>query len=572
MKKQWHIARPDFEAAQTVCRESGCHPVISAILARRGLLSKQEIESFLNPSLDQIRSHALLADLPRAVHRIAKAILHHEPILVFGDYDVDGVTSTALLYDFLKSAGAHVSYYIPDRISEGYGMNETQIVKVAIPRGIRLIVTADCGSGSHKAIDLANESGIDVIVTDHHRLSDQLPDALAVINPRRNDCPSNSSYLAGVGVAFCLLIGIRRHLREINFWNIQSQPNLKEYCDLVALGTISDIVPMIKENRVITRSGIDVINDNPRPGIKALQSVSGILKPQIDSDDIAFRIGPRINAAGRMAHAEMGVELLLTKDSARAAQLAEKFNSLNAMRQKEESLILNQIIKFLKDEPHLLEKKTLVLRSQDLHEGVLGIVASRLMEKFYRPVILVSFRDGIGKGSGRSIPGINIYDALSACSGYLENFGGHPMAAGIQIKPEQYLSFKNAFEEAVEHLSKNIQSFPSLEIDHELNFDMITENLIDEINAMQPFGPQNPEPVFYSKYIEIVFSKIIGNRHLKLTVKQKKSPSSPVFPAIWFNADQELASRKYAKEIAYRLRRNHWNNGQGIQLLIEDIR
>jgi single-stranded-DNA-specific exonuclease len=295
------------------------------------------------------------------------------------------------------------------------------------------------------------------------------------------------------------------------------------------------------------------------------------MKPHIDSDDVAFRIGPRINAAGRMAHAELGVELLLTKDSGRAAQLAEKFNSLNTMRQKEESLILNQIIKFIKDEPQVLEKKTLVLRSHDLHEGVLGIVASRLMEKFFRPVILISFRDGIGKGSGRSIPGVNIYDALSACSGYLENYGGHPMAAGIQIKPEQYVHFKNAFEETVARLSKNIQSVPSLEIDYELNFDMITENLIDELNAMQPFGPQNPEPVFYSKYIEIVFSKIIGNRHLKLTVKQKNSPTSPVFPAIWFNADQELASKKYVKEIAYKLRRNYWNNVQSIQLLIEDI-
>jgi single-stranded-DNA-specific exonuclease len=573
MKKRWIISRPDFEGAQQICREAGCHPVVAAILAKRGVKSKKDTIEFLNPSFDQFRSFNKLIDLPQAVNRIAKAIIHRENILVFGDYDVDGVTSTAILYDFLKNAGAQVSYYIPDRMSEGYGLIEKQIENIALPRDVHLIITADCGSGSYDAIARAKACGIDVIVTDHHRISYPLPDALAIVNPQRQDCPSGSKCFAGVGVVFCLVICLRKHLRDIKFWNFHSQPNLKEYCDLVALGTISDIVPMIRENRIITKTGIDVINKNPRPGIKALLETAGISKPYIDDDYIAYRIGPRINAAGRMDHAEFGVELLLTKDNDRATQLAEKLNALNSLRQKEEVYIFNQIEKFLKDEPSALEKKALVLSGHDLHEGVLGIVASRLIEKFYRPVILISFKKGIGKGSGRSIPGINIFDALAACSKYLDNFGGHPMAAGIQIKSEQYAQFKDAFERTVAILSKKVEPGPSLEIDYELNFDKITENLIDGLNSLQPFGPQNPEPVFYSKHIEITFSKIIGSRHLRLMVKQKNNATpSTSFTAVWFNADEDLSERRYIKEIAYRLRKNYWNGSQSIQLVIEDIR
>jgi single-stranded-DNA-specific exonuclease len=573
MKKRWIMNQPNFSDTQNISRDAGCHPVIATILGKRGMVSKKEIAEFLSPSLDQIRSYNTLIDLPKAVHRIAEAIIQHERIMVFGDYDVDGITSTVLLYDFLKNAGAQVSYYIPDRISEGYGLNKKQIEKIAIPRGIHLILTADCGSGSYDAIDYANEAGIDVIVTDHHRISDTLPDALATINPKRCDCPSDLGLLAGVGVAFCLIVSLRKHLREIYFWDQKSQPNLKEYCDLVALGTISDIVPMIKENRILTKNGIDVINDKPRPGIKALIDIAGIKKPYIDSDDIAYRIGPRINAAGRMDHAELGVELLLTKDMDIAVQVAEKLNSLNAMRQKEETLIVNHINKFLKDEPGTLEKRALIISSHDLHEGVLGIVASRLMEKYHRPTIIISFKEGVGKGSCRSIPGINLYDALEACSGYLEKYGGHSMAAGIQIKSEKYVLFKNAFEETIAGMTENTATEPCLEIDYELNFDMITDRLVDELSALQPYGPQNPEPIFASKHIEIVFSKIIGQNHRKIMIKQRNSSiASPVLSAMWFHADHDHLNKKYFKEMAYKLRKNYWNGNHSIQLIIEDIR
>jgi single-stranded-DNA-specific exonuclease len=573
MNKQWIISRHNVSAIQDICREIGCHPAVAALLAKRGIVSTKEIAEFFNPSLNQIRSYNILIDLPKAVHRIAQAIIRNENIMVFGDYDVDGVTSTALLYDFLTKTNARVSYYIPDRITEGYGLNKSQIEKIAVPGGIDLILTADCGSGSYEAIDCANEAGIDVIVTDHHRISVNIPEAFATINPRRHDCPSNLGYLAGVGVSFCLIVSLRKHLRDILYWDQKSQPNLKEYCDLVALGTISDIVPMIKENRIFTKNGIDIINYKPRPGIKALMDIAGIKKPYIDYDDIAYRIGPRINAAGRMDHARLGVELLLAKDMDKVTQVAEKLNSLNAMRQKEEGLIIAQIEKYLQDEPKELEKKSLILSSHDLHEGVLGIVASRLMEKYYRPVILISFKEGLGKGSGRSIPGINIYDALETCSGHLLNYGGHSMAAGIQIKSGQYMQFKNAFEQTVAILSENVAPGPILEIDYELNFDMITDKMVNELNSLQPFGPQNPEPVFLTKHIEIVYSKILGRNHRKIMIKQRNSSTtSQIFSAIWFNADQGLFNKKFIKEIAYKLRKNYWNGGHSIQLIIEGIR
>jgi single-stranded-DNA-specific exonuclease len=274
-----------------------------------------------------------------------------------------------------------------------------------------------------------------------------------------------------------------------------------------------------------------------------------------------------------MAHANLGVELLLTKDVEKASQLAEKLNSLNAMRQKEENVIIDQIEKYLKEEPRHREKKTLILSRDDLHEGVLGIVASRLVEKLYRPVILISFKNELGKGSGRSIPGINMVEALEACSDYLENYGGHPMAAGIQLKAEKYIHFKNAFEQTVARMSINLPTEPSLEIDYELNFDMISAALIDEINSLQPFGPQNPEPLFVSKNIDVVFSKIIGHHHRRLMIKQRsKTTVSPALPAVWFNADQDIYDKKYFKEIAYRLRKNYWNGKQNIQVIIEDTR
>jgi single-stranded-DNA-specific exonuclease len=573
MQKRWKLLKSDLETVRNISKQFGCHPAIATILANRGIISKTAVNAFLHPLLNQIRSYDKFIDMEKAACRIADAIIHNEKILIFGDYDVDGITSTAILFDFLQTAGARISYYIPHRIAEGYGLNKRHITGIAKPDGIGLIITVDCGSSSHEAVTCANESGIDVIITDHHAIPIDAPKAYAIINPHRQDCPSNSKFLAGVGVVFYLIICIRKHLRDHNHWNAAVQPNLKDYCDLVALGTIADIVPMVRENRIFTKIGLEILNSNPRPGIKALIQISGINKPYIDTEDIAYRIGPRLNSAGRMEHANLGVELILSKDYDKAYPIVEILNNLNSMRQKEENLILSQIDKFLKEEPKHLEGKTLVLCSEALHEGVIGIIASKLSEKFYRPVLLISFKDGIGKGSGRSIPGINLYDAVSACAGLLENFGGHPMAAGIRISQNNYILFKNAFEKTVVEMIGNAELEPFLEIDCELNFDMISDKLIDELNSLQPFGPQNAEPIFLSRNIEVAFSKTIGYHHQRMVLKQKThSVSSRSFPAIWFNADIKLQNKRYFKEIAYKLRMNYWNGTQNTQIVIEDIR
>ncbi|RJP95155.1 MAG: single-stranded-DNA-specific exonuclease RecJ [Desulfobacteraceae bacterium] len=569
MNKAMEIQRPDPTAIRRICDRASCHPIIATLLVNRGITSPEAIAAFLNPSLSQIQSFESLIDMDKAVDRIVHAILNREKILVFGDYDVDGITSTTILYEFLTATGADVMSYIPHRMDEGYGLNRLQIENTAIPGGFQLIITIDCGSASHDAIALAAQSGIDVIVTDHHTIYDSPPKAFAIINPQRTDCPSGSGYLAGVGVAFCLLISLRKHLRGIHFWENGSEPNLKNYCDLVALGTIADIVPLIHENRILTKAGLEVINSTPRPGLAALIDICGINKPVIDAEDVAFRIAPRLNATGRMNHAHLAVKLLCTPDADEAFTIAKSMHAMNAERQEVEQKIFQFINQYFTHEPENLNKSAIVLGKQGWHQGVLGIVASRLVEAFYRPVILMSFDGDIGKGSGRSIPGINLYDALCRCSEYLDGFGGHPMAAGIKIHKKNLTAFQQKFEKTIEEMGSAKELTPKLSIDCLLDFDMITDRLIDEIASLQPFGQSNPEPVFAADQVDVVFSKMIGTHHRRLSIKQRHSRTSNTLNAIWFNVAGEDQHQKYYDRLAFKLRWNYWNGKKEIQALIE---
>jgi single-stranded-DNA-specific exonuclease len=569
MIKQMEILSPNKTTVQKIQKQTGFHPITAHILANRGISSKKSITDFFNPSFDQIRSFETLIDMDKAVERITHAILKNEKILVFGDYDVDGITSTTLLYEFLTTAEADVTYYIPHRIEEGYGLNVYQIEQIVIPGGFNLVITIDCGSTSHDAIDYANQSGIDIVITDHHTISDFVPKAVAVVNPKRHDCPSGSSYLAGVGVAFCLLIRLRKHLREIDFWKNKPEPNLKALCDLVALGTIADIVPLIHENRIMTKAGLEVINTCPRPGLDALIKLSGINKSTVNAEDIAFRLSPRLNASGRMDHAQLAVQLLHTKDIDEAFTIAKTLNALNTQRQEIEQKIFHHILMYFNEKPELMDKRTVVLGKQDWHEGVLGIVASKLVEKFYRPVILISFKENVGKGSARSIPGINLYDALCQCSEYLEGFGGHPMAAGLSIKKENLNPFQSQFEKIIKSMTSRLVLRPKLCIDCRLDFDMISDRLMDELSMLQPFGQDNPEPLFCTEKVDVTFSKIIGKNHRKLILKQRNSKTNKTVNAIWFNVDGENLNKKYFETIAFKLHWNHWNGKKSIQAIVE---
>jgi single-stranded-DNA-specific exonuclease len=572
MKKEWHLLQPDAEMTKTLSARLHCHPVTAAVLINRNLTSAKTASNFLSPSLHRVRSPFELKDMDLAVSRIYRAIVKNEKILIFGDYDVDGITATAVLLDFLRTIGADVSYYIPHRIKEGYSLQTRHIVNHVLPNQIRLVITTDCGTGSHEAIAAAGIAGIDVIVTDHHKVSEKIPPATAVLNPKRPDCPSGMESLAGVGVAFALIIALRKYLRDQNFWRGRPEPNLKNFCDLVALGTIGDIVPLVDENRIFSKAGLDIINTEARPGIKALCEVAGISRQPTHAEDVSFRLVPRLNAAGRMDHASLALQLLTTDNLTTARQLAQSLDGFNNQRRELEQAILEDILEDYRQQPDHLRNQTLVKWHPGWHQGVIGIVASRIVETYYRPAILIAVAGKLAKGSARSIPGLDLYKALESCRHCLEDFGGHSMAAGLTIKTEKLLEFQRSFENAVTRMSLLDKRIPRLAIDTLLHFDDISESLIDEIESLSPFGTANPEPVFMAQNIEVVSSKIAGSNHRRMMLVQDGQSSGKPVPAIRFNAKDNLLNATTFTRIAFRLRWNRWNDNKTIQLIIEDAK
>ncbi len=572
MEKNLKILKPDPKAIRELYRSLGCHPVTAAVLVNRNLVCIEDVKRFLSPSFKHLRAPDSIVDMHPAIYRIAQAIYRKEPILVFGDYDVDGITSTVLLYEFLKLTGAKVSYYIPHRIEEGYSLKPEQIKNIAdSSSGIRLIITVDCGSNSHEAIQAARKAGIDVIVTDHHQVGKNLPDAIAIVNPKRGDCQSGLDHLAGVGVVFYLIISLRKYLREKGFWRNRTEPNLKQMCDLVALGTIADIVPLKDENRVFVKTGLEIIQAGTRLGIKSLAKASGFFKQVLDSEDIAFRLAPRLNAAGRIEHAEWAAKLLMTDQEDRATELSDFLNELNIQRQEFEQNTFEDILNRIHLNPDLLCKKALVMESSHWHEGILGIVASRLAERFFKPTILITVRDGFGKGSCRSIRGFDLYPGLCRCSGLLEDFGGHSMAAGIKIKTANIDSFKESFDNIVSAYLQKENPVPELTIDCELSFDDINEHFIDEIESLKPFGSENPEPVFLAQNIAVSDPKIVGQNHRRMLLSQPGGLTQKKFNAIHFNVDSNQPAEGILKFVAFRLKWNRWNGNKTAQIIIEEI-
>ena len=569
MNTHWQILKPDPQTVKTLSDSLGCHPVSAAILINRNILSPQAAADFLNISFNNLRSPFALKDMDKAVERIYAAITTNQKILIFGDYDVDGVTATAILFEFFRLLGADIHHYIPHRVNEGYSIQPHHIADVAKPNDIDLIITADCGIGSHEAVKAARDSGIDVIITDHHNVPSPMPTALAVINPKRPDCPAGLDKLAGVGVAYALLICLRKYLRDKHFWQVRPEPNLKSFCDLVALGTIADMVPLVEDNRIFSKTGLKLINAGNRFGIAALIEASGINKDLTDASDILYRMAPRINAAGRIDHASLAVNLLTTKDIKSARKTARILNGLNAKRQEIEKNIFSNILEYIANYPHVLQQKTLVLANPEWHLGVLGIVASRLVEKYYRPVVLLATNEDIGKGSARSIPGVNLYDGLLACERYLENFGGHAMAAGLKIKTDNIPDFQEAFEEHIASAVHAESFVPSHTIDYELNFEEITSGLVDELESLAPFGPENPEPLFMAKNVAVISSKIVGKNHRRMVLKQDSAKTGRSINAIQFNVDLEAPPMKVFERIALRLQWNRWNGKKTIQILVK---
>jgi single-stranded-DNA-specific exonuclease len=570
MKKEWQILAPDIQLVENLCQDIKCHPAIASILVNRHIFSTEHASNFLNTTLNHLSPPFAIKDMDAAVDRIFAAISRKEKILIFGDYDVDGITATTLLLEFFRSIGARVSYYIPHRNTEGFGLKKSHISDVALPNGINLIITVDCGSDSHDAVTTAKNVGIDIIITDHHTVSDTIPAAVAVVNPKRDDGPSGIRDLAGVGVAFYLLICLRKSLRDANFWQDRQEPNLKTYLDLVALGTLADMVPLTHENRILAQTGTELIRSTRRRGLNALIEVCGINKHAIDTEDIVFYMAPRLNAAGRMHHASIAVELLIAEDIKKARRIAHSLNRLNQDRRSIEKKTLLQIHDHLKQHPDLLRKNTLVLSDPNWPLGILGIVAARLMKQFYRPVVLVTTADGFGKGSARSIPEINLYKGLSACEDHIENFGGHSMAAGLKIRDENIEPFKTHFEHVVSRMASPFDFIPKITIDYRLDFTDISDKLIDELELLKPFGIGNQEPLFMTENVGVASSKQVGRHHRQMVLKQKSGEIEKRFSSIQFNVDNGSFEKEHFNRMAYRLRRNRWNGRENVQIVIEE--
>lgn len=569
MEKQWQVINPDPETLRTLSRQIQCSPLVARLLANRGIQSKGQAIRFLHPSFSALTPPLKLAGMAGAVQRIQRALADDEKILVFGDYDADGITATALLIAFLKRCGARVRYTIPHRITDGYGMGTDFISKRAIQAGVGLIITADCGSGSSDAISLARRAGIDTIVTDHHPVARFPRDAVAVINPTQPDCHAKLAHLAGVGVAFYLIIALRAHLRSTGFWKSHREPNLKHLCDLVAVGTIADVAPLIAENRALTAAGLAQINRGARPGIAALTRMSGPLDKPMDAEAIAFRLAPRLNAAGRLVHARMACELLLTENKQKAVHLAKALCRLNSRRQSMENHLLESILDHLAQHPGMVERPVLVVDGNRWHEGILGIVASRLTRRFNRPAVVISTRNGIGKGSARSIDGIDLSAVLNRCGDLLDRFGGHPLAAGLSLPTAKIAAFRARLESVVGQMAADRDGQPTLSIDAHLSLNDVTPELMNDLDRLEPFGQGNPYPLFMDTGVRINASKTVGDRHRQM-ILESGSGKGREHTAIQFNVTGGLPGMGRFEKIAYRPQWNYWNGKKSLQLIVQE--
>lgn len=563
--RRWNIAESDEDLVRRFARETSLPPLMCRILLNRGIGTADAASRFLSSSLAEMHDPFLLKDMDKAVQRLCTALLSGEKICVYGDYDVDGVTSVVSLVSFLSAVGAKCFYYIPKRIEEGYGLNAGGISEVAA-QGARVIITADCGITSHEEASLCASLGIDLIITDHHTPSAKIPRAYAVINPLRSDCVFPFKSLAGVGVVFNLLLALRKHLRGEGYFSLRKEPNLREFLDLVALGTIADIVPLVDENRILVRHGLKELSFSSRTGVSALKAVAGV-SGEVDCGMVGFRLAPRINAAGRLDDAALGVELLLTNDAQRAAEVSAELNANNEDRQHLEKVILEEALQRLATDQSFRGRTSIVLASESWHAGVIGIVASRLVELFHRPTILVALQDGVGKGSGRSIPGFHLYDALQACSDQLLGFGGHKYAAGLSLNSEAIAGFAEKFDRHAAGLLTEEDLLPELRIDAELMPEEVSLETVELISVLEPFGMGNPRPLFVMRGVQALESRILKDRHLKT----KYRCGGFCFDAIGFHmADRALDSA--VMDIVFSLEVNYWNGRKSVQLRLKDLK
>lgn len=559
MNKKWEFYNQDQDKINELIEKFQISELLATVLVNRNIINEKEVELFLNPTRNDFHDPYLMPDMKIAVKRIIKAIENNEKAIIYGDYDVDGITSITVLSKFLKERGLNVGAYIPNRLNEGYGLNKEAIKKIA-DSGYKLIITVDCGISGIEEIKYAYSLGMEVIVTDHHEPLDELPKALAIIDCKRKDNKYPFNSLAGVGVAFKLIqaIGIELKLDEREYL---------KYLDIVAIGTISDIVPLVDENRVIAKLGLKLVEVTKSPGVRALLNAAAY--KEVNSNTVSFGIAPRINACGRMGHEREALDLFLTENIVEANKITNTLNEYNKQRQNIEKRIFEEAIVKIEKE-HLDKNNAIVLGDESWHHGVIGIVASKITELYFKPSILICFEGENGKGSGRSIPGFDLHGALCATSDYLEKYGGHEMAVGLSLKKDKFDDFRKAFEEKSKEANTE-EIVPVIKIDKEINLkDIYIEN-VKELNLLEPFGEANKTPIFIYKNLRIDSIRALSEgKHLKLTLKE----GNTIINAIGFNMGQYAEEYQLGDKIDVIgvLEINTFNGIESVQINMKDLR
>ena len=558
MNKKWECYAVDENKVNELVNKFGISGILARILVNKNITQKDEIDLFMNPTRKDFHNPFLMPDMEIIVDRVLQAIEQKEKIMIYGDYDADGITSITVLKSFLEERGLEVASYIPNRLDEGYGLNKTALKKI-YDDGYRLIITVDCGISGIDEVDYANSLGMEVLITDHHEPAETLPKAVAVVDAKRKDNKYPFNQLAGVGVVFKLIQAISIKL------DLEEKEYLK-YLDIVCIGTISDIVPLIDENRVIAKLGLKLIAQTKNIGLKALLEVIGF--KNIDSTTISFGVAPRINACGRMGDEQVALDLFLEKDYDKAKELAIKLNEYNIERQTIEKSIFDEATE--KIEKNEKDKACIIVGSEGWHHGIIGIVASKVTEMYFKPSILICFEGNDGKGSGRSIPGFDLHDALTECSDYLEKFGGHSMAVGVTVSRDKFELFKNKFEEYAK--SHDIDKIiPVINIDSELSLKDIDIDSVKSLQKLEPYGEANKMPVFMIRNLKINSIRALSEgKHLKLTLKD----DGYMINAFGFNmgnlSNEYLIDDKV--DVIGNLDINSFNGNESIQLILKDIR
>ncbi|NSW94301.1 MAG: single-stranded-DNA-specific exonuclease RecJ [Bacteroidales bacterium] len=568
MEKKWIIKeKGDIAVVKQLASSMGVSESLANLMVQRNITTREEAISFFNPSLDYLHDPFLMKGMNVAVDRISTALKRNEKILVYGDYDVDGTTAVAMVYSFLRNLKANVDYYIPDRYKEGYGVSYAGI-DYAHQSNCRVIITLDCGIKAVEKVKYARSKGIDVIVCDHHYPGEEIPGALAVLDPKQPSCNYPYKDLSGCGVGFKLIHAFSR-VHGIPFSEVSN------YLDLVAVSIASDIVPVTGENRVLAYYGLKQLNESPRIGLKEIIRESEITKA-LTIEDVVFKIGPRINAAGRMETGSKAVELLISGDQKIAGAISREINNFNKERRSVDRIITNEAMRMISEAQGTVNSRTTVLFNPSWKKGVIGIVASRLIETYYRPTVILTESNGFATGSARSVQGYDLYQAIEACSDLLESFGGHMFAAGLTLKKENIKPFMERFEKFVNETITEDQLIPRVFIDAELSFSEINGEFYEAINRFQPFGPENMSPIFVSRNVYDTGSgRMVGSsgEHLKLELCQE-STGIKSFPAIAFGQSNHFDYIKSGKpfDVCYSIEMNEFRGNKNLQLNIRDIK